>query len=76
MARERATMDTEAQWQLRNERETLARDSKQRINEMQMTLDRERETTQRTLREVAQLKEVGVQYDVSDLVCDMLIVST
>ncbi|KAK7087150.1 ELKS/Rab6-interacting/CAST family member 1-like [Littorina saxatilis] len=57
VARERAAMEKETQWQIRNERENLARDTKQRINEMQMTLDHERESSQRLTREVAHLKE-------------------
>ena len=56
-------MDKETQWQIRNERENLARDTKQRINEMQLTLDHERDTSQRLNREVAQLKEVRCGFD-------------
>ena len=55
-------MDKETQWQIRNERENLARDTKQRVNEMQMTLDHERDTSQRLNRDVAQLKEVRFDY--------------
>ncbi|KAL8559861.1 hypothetical protein ACOMHN_016907 [Nucella lapillus] len=58
VTRERVAMDTEAQWQLRNERDSLARDSKQRINEMQMNLERERETTQRLIHELEHLKKL------------------
>lgn len=53
-------MDKETQWKIRNERENIARDTKQRINELQLTLDHEREASQRLNREIVQLKEVRV----------------
>lgn len=60
VARERTAMDKETQWKIRNERENIARDTKQRINELQLTLDHEREASQRLNREIVQLKEVRV----------------
>ncbi|XP_076435248.1 uncharacterized protein LOC143275070 [Babylonia areolata] len=57
VSRERAAMERETQRRLQNERDNLARDTKQRVNEMQLTLDHERETSQRLTREIAQLKE-------------------
>jgi hypothetical protein len=52
-------MDKETEWKIRNERENLARDTKQRISEMQLTLEHERDTNQRLNRDLAQLREVS-----------------